>query len=66
MDVDKGIRKNRSLTLGKGLYLRVGHKGLYTNVATAGGGFCGKICVPSWRFFGKVEDKSFGDLSLAQ
>ena len=37
MNLDKGSRQNRSVTSGKGLALRVGPRGLCTNVATARG-----------------------------
>ena len=65
MNVDKGSQQNISVTLGKGLALRVGARGLCTNVATARGD-CGESCGPSGRSFGRVEDESFGALSLAQ
>ena len=65
MNVDKGSRQNRSVTSGKGLALRVGPRGLCTNVATARGD-CGEICGPSRQSFGGVEDESFGALFLAQ
>ena len=61
MNVEKGSRKNRSVTSGKGLDLKVGPRGLCTNVATSGGD-CGEICGPSGRYFGGAEYESFGDL----
>ena len=45
MNVDKGSRQNRSVTSGKGLALRVGPRGLCTNVATARGD-CGEAADP--------------------
>ena len=65
MNVDKISRKNRSVNLGKGLAMRVGPRGICTNVATARGD-CGKSCGLYGRSFGGVEDKSFGALSLAK
>ena len=63
MNVEKISQQNRSVTLGKGLDLRVGPRGLCTNVATARGDY-GKICGPSGRSFGRVEYEYFGDLYL--
>ena len=60
-----GSRQNISVTLGKGLALRVGPRVICTNVATARGDCVGS-CVPSGRSFGSVEDESFGDIYLAQ
>ena len=65
MNIEKGSRQNRSITLGKGLALRVGPRGIYTNVATARG-YCGESCGPSGWSFGGVEDEFIGDISLAQ
>ena len=65
MNVDKGGRQNRSVTLIKVLALRVGLRHLCTNVTAVRGG-CGRICRPSGRSVGKMEDKSFGYLSLSQ
>ena len=64
MNIDKGSRKNISVTSVKGLDLRVGPMGLCTNVVSARGD-CGKICGPSGKSFGGVEDESLGALSLA-
>ena len=61
MNLDKGSWQNISVTLVKGLALKVGPRGICTNVATARGG-CGESCGPSGRSFGGVEDKSFRDL----
>ena len=44
--------------------LRVGPRGLCTNVATARE-YCGEICGPFGGSFCRVEDESFGALSLA-
>ena len=65
MNVDKGSRENIYVTLGKGLALRVGPRGLCTNVLTAREE-CGEIRGPSGRYFGGVEDEYFRYLSLAQ
>ena len=65
MNIDKGSRKNISVTSVIGLDLRVGPMGLCTNVVTDRGD-CGEICGPSGRSLRGVEDKSFGVLSLAQ
>ena len=65
MNAYKGSRKNRSVKSGKSLAMRVGPRGICTNVATARGE-CGEICGPSGRSSGRVEDKSFGAISLAQ
>ena len=65
MNVDKGSQQNISVTLGKGLALRVGPRGICTNVATDRGD-CGKSCGPSRRSFGRAEDEYLGDLYLAQ
>ena len=65
MNVNKGNRKNRSVTSVKGLALRVGPRGLCTNVATARGDYS-ESCGPSGWSFGRLEDESFGDISLAQ
>ena len=56
MNVDMGIWKNRSVTLGKGLDLRVGPRGLCTNISTDRGG-CGEICRPSGWSFGGLDDE---------
>ena len=65
MNLDKGSRQNQSVTSGKGLALRVKHKVLCTNVATARGDY-EKICESSGRSFDEVKDDSFGDFSLAR
>ena len=63
MNVDKGSRKNRFVTSGKVLAMRVGPRGVCTNVATARGDY-GEICGPSGSSFGRVEYEYFGDLYL--
>ena len=65
MNVNKGIRKNRSVTSVKGLTLRVGPRGLFTNVATTRGD-CSGGCGTSGQYFDGAEDKYFGDLYLEQ
>ena len=65
MNVDKGSWQNISITSGKELALRVGPRGICINVATARGDY-GKICRPSGRSFGGVEDESFGNFSQSQ
>ena len=63
MNVDKRSQQNRSVTLGKGLDLRVVPRGLCTNVAAARGDYRER-CGPSGRSFGRVEYEYFGDLYL--
>ena len=65
MNVDKGSWKNRSLTWGKGLALRVGPRVLCTNDATARGG-CGKRFGLYGLSFGGVGYNPFRDIYLAQ
>ena len=65
MNVDKGSCQNKYVTSGKGSALRVGSRGLCTNVATARAD-CGKNCGSSGRSFGGVEDESFGGIYLVQ
>ena len=65
MNVDKVSWKNISITSGKGLDMRVGPRGLCTNVVTDRGDF-GEICGPSGRSFGGVEDNYFGAIYLEQ
>ena len=65
MNVDKGSRQNRSVTSGKGLALRVGPRGICTDVTTYRGDY-GKICGPSGRSFGGVEDDYYRAIYLEQ
>ena len=65
MNVDTGSWKNRPLTPGKGLSLRVEPRGIYTNVATARG-FPEKAVDPTGGPLVGWRGEYFGALSLAQ